>query len=241
MVMWQGVMAVAPLYVRHCIPVCEGQLWSVVHLTECLKLWAPPRESVINKTSIIFLLFPVVLITVACVHVSMGHCGPQWTKASCRRPGAFHAPDVVGVWRESLIVIVCLPNDSRHVASKVHVGAWARRGISVTAYVACLHVSVYMSSVISVGCIAGIVGVGGMLMVVVMWDAEVGSTWAARGTGWMNLFLGARWGFDERSGRAGGWLRQTGAQWTLQLCDVITVLEGRRKKEDTWVPIKSDA
>ena len=83
---------------------------------------------------------------------------------------------MVGVWRESLTVDVRLPNDSRHIAFKVHMGVQTRWGIGITACLTRLYVSASKSGVVGVGCITVVVAdIGGMLMVVVMRDAEVRS------------------------------------------------------------------
>lgn len=51
----------------------------------------------------------------------------------------------------------------------------------------------------------------------------------------MDFLLGPRGGLDERSRGAGGRLGQTGAQRTLQLCDVVTILKEMR---NTLIPAK---
>lgn len=195
-VMRQGVVAVSPLYVGHRVPVCECQLGLVVHLAQSLELGAPAWQPVINKPS--FVIFLLLVSTGG--DVSMRRGWAQWAEASCRRTRALHAPDVVGVRQERLAVVVRLPDDSCHVAFKVHVGARAcLGGVDVAARIARLSVSAYMSAVVGVGWVAVVVG-GGVLMVevvvMVMWDAEVGGTWAAGGAGRVNLLLGAWRRFD---------------------------------------------
>lgn len=191
--MRQGVVAVAPLYVGHCLPVCECQLGPVVHLAQSLELGAPAWQPVINKHS-----FVIFLLVASGGDVSTRCSWPQRAEASCRRTRALHTPDMVGVWRERLTVIVRLPDDSCHVAFKVHVRArTCLGGVSVTARITRLCVSACMSGVVGVGRVVGVAG-GGVLMVVVMvmWDAEVRGTWAAGGAGGVNLLLGAWRRFD---------------------------------------------
>lgn len=166
-------MTVAPLYVGYSVSVCEGQLGPVIHLTQSLKLGAPSRQSVGNKTSfIIFLLF----LLVARTHFPTGHRGAQRAEASCRGPGTLHTPDVVSVGREGVAVIVRLPDDSRHVALKVHVGARRGRGVAAAARVARLRVSAPVRREAGVGGAAVVAGAACMLGVVVMRDAEVRSS-----------------------------------------------------------------
>ena len=71
------------------------------------------------------------------------------------------------------------------------------------------------------GCVALLV----LLVMLVMRDAEVGGARAAGGAGRMHFLLRAGGGLDEWRGGAGRRLGQTGAQRTLQLRDVISVLE----------------
>lgn len=216
----QRLVAVAPLDVGDGVLVGEGELGPVVHLAQRLELWPPPRQPVVNKPRLLCLL---LLIATGCGGVGR----PQRAEAPGRRPRALHAPHVVGVRRERVAVIVGLPDDPRHVALEVHVRARRRRlsGVHVAAAVARLAVS----SVVGVGSVATVAGGGSggvmMVVVVVMRDAEVGGAGAAGGAGRVDFLLGAGGRLDEGGGRAGRRLRQTGAERTLQLCDVITVLQ----------------
>lgn len=95
-----------------------------------------------------------------------------------------------------------------------------------------------MRGVVSVGCVAGAAAAVLTVMVVmeVMEDAEVGGAGAAGGATGVDLLLGAGGGFDERGGGAGRRLGQTGAQRTLQLRDVISVLKGNTVQEEILQP-----
>ena len=146
-------MAVAPLYVGDGVLVREAQLWPVVHVAQSLELRAPSRQPVVNKPSFVIFLFLCVAPTG--VDVSTGRGRAQRAEASHRRPRALHAPDVGGVRRERLTVVVGLPDDPSHVALKVHVGAGPLvAGVSATSRVARLHFPAGQSGVVGVGCVA---------------------------------------------------------------------------------------
>lgn len=180
-VMRQQVVAVPSLCVCHGVTVRERWLRSVVHVAQILKFWAPLWQPVADEASAVLLL-----ATVANVHT--GGVWPQWTEASCWRPRAFHAPDVVRVRWECLTVIVRLPDNLRHVGFKVSVRVrlWRRpadRG--------------------------GVVNIGTHRRTL-MHDAEVGGARAARRARRVDFLLGTRWWLDERCRGARWRLRQTG-------------------------------
>lgn len=158
-------MAVAPLHVGYRVPVREAQLGPIIHITQRLELWAPPRQPVVHKTSLIIFL---ILLFLPRRNFSAGGCRSEGAEAPRRRPRALHAPDVVGVLRQSFTLVVCLPDDSRHVTFKVPMGARPRWGVNITARVTCLHFSACVSGVVVIGCISGVVWIGGVLMVVVV-------------------------------------------------------------------------